>query len=138
MDLATHALMGYAIAGAPGAVCGVLPDVPVLLADGLQFLTGQVTLRDALAGTYPPVMSVAVASLLDTSDLMHSAWTWPLVFAGPPGWAYVAHVALDLLVHFRTRLWPPFGVVVSSPVRWTWRKAVVAWAVLAVVCIWRS
>lgn len=139
MDWVTHALVGAAIAGPPGAAVALVADAPLALADAWQVARGDLAPLDLL-GPYRPPARGAVRRLLLAARVLHSAWTLPLLLAGPLGVAYVSHVLLDLLTHDETPVLP--GVVpwsVCSSHRWRITVHVLwLWSALALVILWRS
>ncbi|OFV89535.1 MAG: hypothetical protein A3J75_04985 [Acidobacteria bacterium RBG_16_68_9] len=127
MDPLTHGLVGYLIAGVPGALVAQLPDAATLI-EKLARWRGSMPLATALSDEWPdeprPQPQHAISSAL------HSAWVLPLLAAGPLGIAFVSHAAMDWMVHRRTELLPPLAIEVRSELEWTTEWRVAAWLVL--------
>jgi hypothetical protein len=104
MNPLTHALVGYCIAGWPGAAVACAPDLPMLAADAMQVARGVDIAAARAAGTLPT--SRVERALLELHWFVHSLAGAVGVFGGPLGIAFASHVLLDMVSHESTRLAP--------------------------------
>lgn len=113
MNALSHALVGYAIAGWPGAAAAVVPDVPVLLCDMWQAWRGVDVVAARRSGLQP--RGPVAVGLWRAHRIVHSAAGLAAVVAGPVGMAFASHVITDWLTHPRARVMP--GIVVRGDAR---------------------